>query len=613
MSKQRREMEHNLNEDLPVDVYPCSNGEFAPEKPTAEQHAIMELQNAEIERQRQRFNMSRRQFVRTAGAMSIGVWAVSQITGGRWGSYAGAVQKDDACDLNWEGAQLNNMPGEFIFDVQSHHIESGGEWRATNPGFHAFFTAIWSQSGPLGGTPFGNVLGGEFGSPVGSDGKVRGWGYGEELDPMENLSRYHYLKELYLDSSTNMCVLSAVPSAPEDQPLSIEEAAKTIDVVNGLAQNTPRAVMHAFVMPNRGSLGTTSESMGTDPVFMAEEFELMEQHINNHPGMICGWKTYPAWGDVPYSSGWYFDDNVGEKFFQRVIELGDRYDMPKTIAVHKGFALPMFDQRAASPRDIGPSARSFPDVNIVVYHSGYDMETQRAYPGDDQVNSADRGVDCLVKSLRENRWDASQFILPGLDHGNVPNVWAEIGSTWRSIMRNADQSAHLLGKLITHVGPQRVVWGTDSLWFGSPQSEIVHLRAFEFSNEAKELYNLPHGLEGDRFDPRVDCNDPFSYTPAQAAARPAIPDWPTDGRPHPERSIRNGIFGRNAAVPYRVDPDAARAAISCDEVQKIRDGYILNSGINDPRNGAPYASNRLVGKRTEREVIHEIMTTPWSP
>jgi uncharacterized protein len=94
---------------------------------------------------------------------------------------------------------------------------------------------------------------------------------------------------------------------------------------------------------------------------------------------------------------------------------------------------------------------------------------------------------------------------------------------------------------------------------------------------------------------------------------PVIPDWPTDGRAHPERSIRNGIFGRNAAIPYRVEPDVARGMISCDEVQKIRDSYILNSGVGDPRNGAPYASNQLIGKRTEREVIAEIMNNQWSP
>jgi hypothetical protein len=590
-----------LSTDLPVDVYPCSNGEFAPELATPEQHAIMALADSETEKQRRRFNMSRRDFVRSSAAMAIGIWAVDAVTGGEYGRYNAWAEHDKtsaACDLEWPGAQLNNMPGEFIFDVQSHHIESGDDWRVRNPGFHAFFTAIWSQAGPLGGIP-----------KVNEDGTITGWGQGRELDPMENLSRYHYLKELYLDSSTNMCVLSAVPSSPDDQPLSIDEAALTVQTVNHLAKDTPRCVMHAFVMPNRGSLGTTSDNLDRDPVFMHEEFELMERNVLTYPGMIRGWKTYPAWGDVPYASGWYFDDPLGFKFIEQVRWLGNHYNVPKTIATHKGFALPMFDQRAASPRDIGPAARAFPDVDFVVYHSGYDSETQREYPGDDAVNSADRGVDCFVKSLRENGWDASKFIPKGLAHGNVPNVYAEIGSTWRSVMRNADQAGHLLGKLVTHVGAQRIVWGTDSLWFGSPQSEIVALRAFNMGAKAREMYNLPYGLDGDRFDPRLDCRDANNYR----RPHPHLKSWPTDGKAHPERSIRNGIFGRNVAKPYQVDPDAARKKIDCDDVQKIRDGYVLNSGVSDPRQRAPYASNQLIGRRTEREVIADIMNNPWSP
>ena len=81
--------------------------------------------------------------------------------------------------------------------------------------------------------------------------------------------------------------------------------------------------------------------------------------------------------------------------------------------------------------------------------------------------------------------------------GNSPNVWAELGSVWRDYMHDPASAAHLLGKLITHVGPRRVVWGTDSLWYGSPQAEIVALRRFDFSEEGKALYGLPYGLEGD--------------------------------------------------------------------------------------------------------------------
>ena len=58
-----------------------------------------------------------------------------------------------------------------------------------------------------------------------------------------------------------------------------------------------------------------------------------------------------------------------------------------------------------------------PDI-VVVYHSGFDSEHQGPYPGDDKVNSADRGVDCFIKSLRENNWDASRFALPGGQSGN---------------------------------------------------------------------------------------------------------------------------------------------------------------------------------------------------
>ncbi|HET7721982.1 MAG TPA: hypothetical protein VFK43_18570, partial [Acidimicrobiales bacterium] len=51
---------------LPVDVLPCSNGEFVPPPPTARQRAIMALAEAETERWRRRVGMSRRDFVRTA-------------------------------------------------------------------------------------------------------------------------------------------------------------------------------------------------------------------------------------------------------------------------------------------------------------------------------------------------------------------------------------------------------------------------------------------------------------------------------------------------------------------------------------------------------------------
>ena len=169
----------------------------------------------------------------------------------------------------------------------------------------------------------------------------------------------------------------------------------------------------------------------------------------------------------------------------------------------------------------------------------------------------------------------------------MPNVYAELGSVWRSVMSDPDQCAHLLGKLIRFVGPKRIAWGTDSLWYGSPQAEIVALRRFEFCQWGREFYGLPYGLEGDVEDP-------------------------TQPAPSPDRTIRNAILGRNAARAYGIDPDAARNAISCDTVNGLRqNGYL--SGVGTLTESAPLASHEAPGARTRREVMASLIESPWSP
>jgi uncharacterized protein len=264
-------------------------------------------------------------------------------------------------------------------------------------------------------------------------------------------------------------------------------------------------------------------------------------------------------------------------------------EVPPVVATHKGFALPGFDRRAATPRDVGPAARQNRDVTIIVYHSGYDIgDVQRPYRGDRLARSDTNTVDGLIKSLRENRYDATRFVKKGKEFGNVPNVYAELGSVWRSVMNDPDQAAHLLGKLIRYVGPKRIAWGTDSLWYGSPQAEIVAFRRFQFTEEGKELYGLPYGLKGDVEDP-------------------------TRKAPRPERTIRNAILGRNAARAYRIDVDERRRRISCDAVNDLREGAYLTGPQGTESESAPLASHLAPGPRTRREVLRSLREGPWSP
>jgi hypothetical protein len=438
------------------------------------------------------------------------------------------------------------------------------------------------------------------------------------------------LKELFLDSSTNMTVLSAVPYQPNGQPLPIDQSAMTAALVRSLAAGTRRTVIHRFVMPNRGSVGDRSDgtlgkaSKGAGnyipPVFLQEELDLMEQTAADYGGAegpLRAWKVYTPWGDVPYTSGWWLDDPCGIAFIEKAQELGAKYDMPALICCHKGFALPTFDQEKAATRDVGIVAKAYPGVNFIIYHSGYDGDSvglggplnqgtsaNGDYPGPAAAPSINRGVDNFITSLVENGWSARHFATGGSPgtagvagygtpgaHANVPNVFAELGSVWGSVMGNPKRASWLLGKLIYYVGPKRVVWGTDALWGASPQGLIVGLRSFVMSDEAKAAYNLPYGID-------AWVEDPTQLPPASVG---------------PAGSIRNGILGRNAAVPYRITAAEITAATSqaafihsCD-VQKLRDQYTIIPGPEP----VVVSSHRVNGPRTRRELFAALKSDPW--
>jgi uncharacterized protein len=55
-------------------------------------------------------------------------------------------------------------------------------------------------------------------------------------------------------------------------------------------------------------------------------------------------------------------------------------------------------------------------------------------------------------------------------------------------MRDPEQAAHVLGKLLRHVGEDNVLWGTDCIFYGSPQDQIQAFRAFRISAEFQERY-----------------------------------------------------------------------------------------------------------------------------
>ena len=56
-------------------------------------------------------------------------------------------------------------------------------------------------------------------------------------------------------------------------------------------------------------------------------------------------------------------------------------------------------------------------------------------------------------------------------------------------------AAHILGQLLKFLGEDRVVFGSDSVWYGSPQWQIEALWRFEIPEEMRERYGYPELTE----------------------------------------------------------------------------------------------------------------------
>ncbi|MEO6317606.1 MAG: amidohydrolase family protein [Acidimicrobiales bacterium] len=280
----------------------------------------------------------------------------------------------------------------------------------------------------------------------------------------------HWLDLVFGRSDTTMAVLSVIPVLTDPDPLSAEvmdAARRAADELCG----DGRVLVQGHAQPNVGPLEGALEAMRVE----AERYD------------IAAWKSYTHVGDP-----WRLDDEVGDAFLGLVEEIG-----PPIVCVHKGLG--------GDPNDVGPAAAAHPDISFVAYHSGYEVDVREGVyaPG-----SSNGGVDRLLESAR------AAGIGPGA------NVYAELGSTWRNLMGDPDQAAHLLGKLITALGPTNVLWGTDSIWYGSPQDQIEAFRTFEITAEAQER---------------------FGYAPLTL-------------------EVKAAILAGNAARLYGIDPSGTRCA-----------------------------------------------------
>src|SRR5262249_54434272 len=99
-----------------------------------------------------------------------------------------------------------------------------------------------------------------------------------------------------------------------------------------------------------------------------------------------------------------------------------------------------------------------------------------------------------------------------------------------------------------------VLWGTDSIWYGSPQDQIQAFRTFQISEALREKHGYP----------AIDA------------------------------SVRARVFGLNAARVYGIDVPARVASLGADAIARALPGYRADEAAPPSR---PY------GPRTRREFL----------
>lgn len=340
-------------------------------------------------------------------------------------------------------------------------------------------------------------------------------------DPPGCISPLAFIREIFVASDTDVACLSGVPSARQNDPLAIEARVRIKEIVDRLSGG-PRLLIHANVRPNLGPA----------------ELEMMEADARMFP--VGAWKVYPSEGN------WALDsEEVGAPFIERARQLGI-----KVIAAHRGISGDdgRYDD-VSSPRDLAAAAKAHPDVTFLAYHAGWEGRIREDHPFDpNDPNPA--GIDRMVKAV--------------LDHGlgSDGNVYAELGSTWRNLMASPLQAAHAMGKLLKYLGPDRIVWGTDCLFTGSPQEQIVAFRRFQ----------IPEALQ-------------------EAHGYPALTD-----------DIRRKIFGLNAARVYGVSPSRTLRAIDRDDVTQEK------LAVRQDPSSVPLPHRKHYGPRTRREFFALLKT-----
>lgn len=444
----------------PIPTQIVSSDEFAPIPQTLAQREV-EVRLREMgDALARKHGMSRRQFFATASGMAAAFLAMNQVFGPLFG-----VSAAEAATPEMAEDRAKTLSGQFILDGHTHFLRDDTRLDTFLRMREAVGKSGWNPA--LAGKP----------------------------QTIADLKFDNYMREIFLDSDTKVALISSAPSeVPEDWFLTNPMTAAARARVNADA-GSRRMLSHAIFTP--GMPGWLEEV----------DRAIAEDKPDSFKGYTIGDNTHKDLSRHP----WRMDDEtLAYAAYERFAKAG-----LTNVCVHKGLFPPSVEKqfpelrRHADVSDVAKAAKDWPQLNFIIYHAGY------RFPGGGTPE------DAMAEFDRTGRidWVSDLAEIPAR-HG-VGNVYADLGQVFAmTAVSQPRLAAAILGQLIKGLGADKVVWGTDAVWTGSPQWQIEGLRRLEIPEDMREKYG---------------------FAPLGTA----------------QGSVKSAILGGNSARLYRYDPTEA--------------------------------------------------------
>lgn len=486
--------DHEVGVDSPVPTQVVSNEEFIPRPQNRAQKQVEKLIGELSETNSKKLGMDRRDYLRSSMGMATAFLASNMVYGPYWEVEAAEALEPAATEERYPKGEY------FIIDVQTH------------------FTA---------GIPIG-FRKMEF---------IRNMGFNLK-DDADAYSFPNFVKELFFDSDTSMVVISGVPGREIDkdkQGNKLEGKKRLGGVlpswlmsrskkqINDMA-GSQRALCQGNCAPNH-----YWDKSKNAPDFPAL-FDQMEREVKQYG--IDSFKWYCHFDPGRSGGGFRLDDEkVTYPAYQKARELG-----MKLFSCHKGFSSQSRTLgHMAHPGDVEKAALDNPDLTFVIYHSA-----MKHGPGEPQFD--DKGF--FNPETGDFAWHAELMKIKER-HPKLNNVYPEIGTSFGATsVAHPQMCQHLIGKNVKLYGADHVIWGTDCLWWGSPQWVIEAFKRFQITDAMCEKFG-------------------YSKLSKEDKAK---------------------IFGLNAAKLYNVDVSAKRNSLPKDAIEKFKLAYKAEGA--EPSNAA---------------------------